>query len=140
MGVTSSRTDLEEECVAVRSAFAIQKAADLDLEVSQYLAHSDRFRAADAKRRQIQLLKETLEVVRRDAHAQKEIETLERVLIRAERVSAQIDRGQNDEQVRRQCIQEMQFNRCMSEAGWRSPCDSDAGDIAILADVSSPRN
>jgi hypothetical protein len=138
--VTSSRSSLEEECTAVRAAFTIQKAADLDLEISQHLAHDDRIRAAEAKSRQISLLKETLEVVRRDSDAQAEVEALERVLVRAERVSAQIDRGEDNERVRRQCVQEMQFNRCMSDADWASGCDSDVGDVGNLRDVRSPSN
>lgn len=136
--MTSSRGSLGEECAAVRAAFAIQKAADLDLEISQHLAHNDRVRAKEAKQRQMTLLKESLEVVRRDANAQSQTQALERVLVRAERVAEQIDRGDDSERVRRQCIQEMEFNRCMSDDGWRSGCDSDAGDVANLRDVASP--
>jgi Mg-chelatase subunit ChlD len=139
--VTSSRSFLEEECTAVRAAFTIQKAADLDLEISQHLAHNDRIRAAEAKSRQISLLKETLGVVRSDSDAQAEVQALERVLVRAERVSAQIERGEDNERVRRQCVQEMECNRCMSDDGWASGCDSEAaGDVANLRDVRSPSN
>lgn len=69
--------------------------------------------------------------------ASADAETLERVLQRARRVQEQLQQARVDtERVRRQCVQEMELNRCMSEAGWRSGCDSDDGDdVGNLEDL-----
>merc|ERR1712203_1032348 len=71
-------------------------------------------------------------------------EVLARVLERAQRVAVQLeDDGEDSEIIGRQCVQEMEMNRCMSVAGWRSGCDSDDdGDVANLDDLRglSPQN
>jgi len=137
--VTTSRAALGEEAATVRATFAIQRAADLDLEVSQHLAQGDRVRARDAKARQLALLREALEAARLEDGAQADVEALARVLERGDRVAAQIEEGESSEVVRRQCIQEHDLNRAMSVADWGSGCDSDSGgDVANLEDLRSP--
>jgi hypothetical protein len=135
-----SREAMGEESVIVGTAFAIRRAADLDLEVAQCLSTGDRQRARELKSRQEVLLKEALERAKsagRDAAG--EAEMLGKVLERAQRVAAQLqDEHEDNEVVRRQCVQEMELGRAMSCASFGDRQDSSDsgghGDVANLRD------
>lgn len=154
---TRSREELGEESVVVGTAFAIRRAADLDLEVAQCLTQrpANRQKARELKSKQEGLLKEALERATsagRDAAG--EAEMLGKVLERAQRVAAQLqDEHEDNEVVRRQCVQEMELGRAMSCASFGDRQDSSDsgghGDVANLQDFddsdidslpSSPRS
>lgn len=65
MRTTRNRHDLGDEATTVHTAFAIQRGADMDLEVADLLARGDRQRARETKARQMGLLREALEAARR---------------------------------------------------------------------------
>jgi len=135
---TRDRTALGTEAIAVASAFAIQRSADLDLQVARHLAQGDRENARNSKEQQISLLTANLKAAQ-DASATNDAEVLQLVLERAQRVAVQLqdlgDDGDSDF-VRRHCVHEVGLCRAMSEAGWRSGYDSDGDDIANLDDVN----
>jgi Ca-activated chloride channel family protein len=141
---TRDRGALGEESKAVRAAFAVSQAADWELEVADLLSHGDRARARDAKARQIEFLKETIEAV-----GASEAAMLIQVLERAERVSEQLEGSECSEAVRRQCVQEVQLGRAMSACGFEDRCDSspggsehsggDVGNLGDFDDLNSPR-
>jgi len=135
---THSRSTLGEETMAVQAAFAIQRAADIEVEVTEHLASRDRVRAQEAKSRQMSLLQGALQVAQRDAPGSSEVEILARVFERAQRVADQIEDDEDDDNlslIRRHCVQETVHNRAMSVADWHSGCDSDDGDVANLDDL-----
>jgi len=142
---TRDRGLLEPEGTPVRTAFAIQRSADLDLLVARNLARGNRDKAREVKEQQLAVLQAALAAAQADAAAH-DAEVLARVLERAQRVALQLnnlgDDGDSDV-VRRHCVQEIGLNRAMSDGGWRSGCDSDdAGDVGRLADLEglSPPN
>lgn len=135
---TRDRSQLGQEDSAVQSAFAIQRSADLDLGVARLLARGNREQARDTKAQQVGLLQAALNAARGagdDANAT----ILMRVLERAERVAVQLRDLEEDADsgiIRRHCVHEIGLNRAMSNAGWRSGCDSDSGnDVANLDDL-----
>lgn len=136
---TRDRTLLGDEAIAVVAAFTIQRAADLDYIVSEHLARGDSERAREAKAQQLALLQDCLQSAQREDPGGRDVPVLARVLERARRVAEQIeDRRVDRELMRRQCVQEMHLNRCMSDAGWGSGCDSDdGGDVGNLGDLSA---
>merc|ERR1711964_871268 len=105
---TRSRHDLGDEATAVHTAFAIRRGADMDLEVADLLARGDRQLAREAKTRQMALLQEALEAAQQNNG---DTEMLSKVIERAQRVAEQLDdERENVELVRRQCVQEREFN------------------------------
>jgi len=147
--VTRDRHALGNENTKVHTAFAIRRAADMDLEVADLLARRDRQRAREIKSRQLGLLNEALEAAQKEAGAaDSDTEMLSKVIERAQRVKDQLDNEREDvETVRRQCVQENELNCAMSCASFNNRSDSsgDGGDIANLRDFqglsppSSPR-
>jgi hypothetical protein len=136
---TRDRTILGNEASKVHTAFAIRRAADMDLEVADFLSREDRQRAKDVKSRQLALLREALEAAQTDAGAVPgDTEMLSIIIDRAQSVADQLDDEREDfEMVRRQCVQECELNRAMSCAsfGDRSNSSASGGDIANLRDV-----
>jgi Ca-activated chloride channel family protein len=142
---TRDRSALGNEDTKVHTAFAIRRAADMDLEVADLLARRDRQRARDLKSRQLALLHEALEAAQKEAGAtEADTEMLSKVIERARRVKDQLDNDREDvEMVRRQCVQECELNCAMSCGSFSDRCDSssDGGDIGNLRDLqglSSP--
>lgn len=136
---TRDRSLLGEEVIAVQTAFAIQRSADLDLRVAGLLARRERDQARDTKAQQLGVLQATLKAAR-DAGDQTNADVLARVLERAERVAEQLRDLEEDGDssvIRRHCVHEVGLNRAMSHAGWASGCDSDAEgcDVANLDDL-----
>lgn len=129
-----------DEAIPVATAFAIQRSADLDLQVARHLDQGDRDKSRGSKEQQISLLQASLKAAR-DASATHDAEVLERVLERAQLVAVQLqdlgDDGDSDV-VRRHCVHEVGLCRAMSLAGFRSGADSDGSgaDIANLDDVN----
>jgi len=122
------RAALGNEAAAVQAMFAIRRASDMELEVAHFLSHGDTVRAKDVKSQQMALLKETLEVARNAPEVDPvDIEALEAVLHRAERLAERLDKGEDLEIVRRHCVQETELNRCLSIAGFSDGRNSSPG-------------
>lgn len=134
---TRDRNGLGSEATKVRTAFAIRRAADMDLEVADFLARRDRQQARDAKSRQLALLQEALDAAQQDPGAiPADTEMLSKVIERARKVAEQLDNEREDvEMVRRQCVQECELNCAMSCASFGDRSDSSAGDVANLHDL-----
>merc|ERR1719482_365674 len=83
--------------------------------------------ARSLKNTQLRLIKESLASAEA-AGAAAEAEMLQRVLERAEELAERLENKQEDvECVRRQCIQEMELNMAMSDAGWEDGVNSSPG-------------
>jgi len=137
---TRDRNALGNEATKVCTAFAIRRAADMDLEVANVLARGDRQLAREVKSRQLALLRQALEAAQQDADAMAaDTEMLTAVIERAQRVAEQLDNEREDvEMVRRQCVQEHELNECLSLASFGDRDNSSDGsgcDIANLRDL-----
>lgn len=136
---TGESSVLGQEDVCVSSAFVVRRAADLDAEIANSLSLRNVEHARSLKTRQLRLISESVQAAQA-AGAAAEAEMLQRVLERAEELASRLQNNSEDvENVRRQCIQEMELNRAMSDAGWEDRMNSSVGSIGDVADMDSIR-
>lgn len=143
-GVLSLETTREsamlgQENVRVSSAFAVRRAADLDAEIANSLSLSNVEHARSLKATQLRLINESLQAAQAAGSAA-EAEMLQRVLERAEELAERLQNSNEDvENVRRRCVQEMELNRAMSDAGWEEGMNSSVCSRGDVADMDSIR-
>eukprot|EP00930_Biecheleria_cincta_P035461 TRINITY_DN24389_c0_g1_i1.p1 TRINITY_DN24389_c0_g1~~TRINITY_DN24389_c0_g1_i1.p1 ORF type:complete len:606 (+),score=119.92 TRINITY_DN24389_c0_g1_i1:106-1923(+) len=138
---THESSMLGQEDVRVGSAFVVRRAADLDAEIANSLSLRNIEHARSLKSRQLRLISESLQAAQAaGVGAAAEAEMLKRVLERAEELAERLQNNSEDvENVRRQCIQEMDLNRAMSDAGWEDRMNSSVGSMGDVADMDSIR-
>jgi len=139
---TRDRNLLGDEATAVRTAFVIRRAADMDFEVAGLLARRDRARAREVKSRQLSLLREALAAAQNDPGAlPDDTQMLSKVIERSESVVEQLEEaGEDVEMVRRQCVQECELNRAMSCASFNNRTNSSPGSDGNGGDIGNLRD